>query len=453
MNRFSSPVLTYIALSLVLLLAGYLRFVAVNDTVVLLPYRADAAHYFNYAYNLRHYGTYSWQFDSVAGTNDRPAPDAEVTPGYPLFLSAFTSTPPSADIFRRVELCQAFMGSVAVLLVFLLFRQIASPWQALVITLLAAISPQLVNIAVYMLSENLFILLLVAALYVFSRAIRDGRWFVPLMLAAGVMFGLAALTRPVLEYFLPCLMVMIYLAYARRPALKAAGMLVLGFSLVWAPWMVRNYITLGKIGDSRVMRATIHQGSYPDLMYKGNPDSRGYPYRFDPDYQRDSKDLGSVLKAVGEQWRDHPLTELKWYLIGKPVLLWSWKMVSGPGDIFIYAAIISPYLTNPLFASLHVVMYGLHGLLVILAFGFCFFVFMPAARRYYDSKRIFLLRVLSVLLLYNTAILMIGAPFTRYSTPFLPYAYGMGVLAACILGQYMYEARAKSREAYFARRR
>src|SRR5579862_1728299 len=115
--------LLLVALCLTILLGGYLRFTAARESFVMDPYRADAAQYYNSAYNLRKYGVYSHDWETIAGTSVIPKPDAFVTPGYPLFLSLFADAPPNRRIFTEVTLWQAALGTASILLAFLLFRR------------------------------------------------------------------------------------------------------------------------------------------------------------------------------------------------------------------------------------------------------------------------------------------------------------------------------------------
>ena len=74
-------------LILILGISAFIQFNVVSKTIVVSPLRTDAGEYFSYAYNLRHYKTYSldktW---ARAPTNRAPAPDSIRPPGYPVFL-------------------------------------------------------------------------------------------------------------------------------------------------------------------------------------------------------------------------------------------------------------------------------------------------------------------------------------------------------------------------------
>ncbi|HET7649320.1 MAG TPA: phospholipid carrier-dependent glycosyltransferase [Gammaproteobacteria bacterium] len=440
--------LAWTGLLAVLVLAAYMRFTAVNDSIVLHPYRGDAAVYYTTAYNLHKYGVYSRNRNTIIRQQDSPAPtpDAFATPGYPLFLEPFVSTPPDSQTFRSVALWQAAIGTITVLLTFMFFRRISKLWVALLAAALVAISPHLVNTTIYLLSETVFAFWLMLAALVFALHQRGDRWYYPSLVLAGVLFGIAALTRPVVEFFPVALVFLLFTSQPRPQAARGAAILVFGFMLTWAPWLVRNHISVGHSGDPTVLISSLHQGMYPGMMYHDDPASQGYAYYADPSYAAENRSLGTATQAILGQFARHPAKELYWYLAGKPLLLWSWTLVAGSGDIFIYPTFLSPYSTGaPLFLFTHALMYGLHWMLVILALIASLAVWTRYARRYLNGPQIVAARMVSLLLFYNTAVLMVLSPYVRYSIPFLPFEFGMAALAAYMLGNDAKTLRARSR--------
>ena len=413
---------------LIVLMALCLRTVATTHTVIDNPYRADVAQYYNTAYNLQAYGVYSHVVNVVDGQEAAPRPDAFLTPVYPLFLSLIVDGLPDQQIFAEASGYQALLGALAVLLTLLLYQRF-SPWIALPAGLLTAISPHLISIGTFMLSETLFSVLLMLSLLVLSYGFRRDRWYLPSLLAGGVLLGLSSLTRPVLELFPLAVIFLLLTSHDRRTAVRGSAVLLLGFMLAWTPWIARNYITLGRAGDSGNMVQTLAIGMYPDFEYNHDPRSNGEPGHLDPRFPEISGNLGATLGEIAHRFRQDPGEELRWYLIGKPVTLWSWHDVSGGPDIFTYPVFKTPYSDSWPFTSTHALMYGLHWPLVILALAGCLLVWLPRARDWMTQEQLLLARLSSLLLLYNTAVLMVLAPFARYSIPFLPIQYGMALIA------------------------
>ena len=107
-----------------------------------------------------------------------------------------------------------------------------------------------------MLSETLFSMLLILSLLVLSCSFRRARWYLPSLLAGGVLLGIASLTRPVLEFFPLAVIFLLLTSYDRRTAIRGSSGPVAGFHAgMDALDRTRNYITLGKAGDSGNMES------------------------------------------------------------------------------------------------------------------------------------------------------------------------------------------------------
>lgn len=419
---------------LIVLLGAWLRLVAGGNTVVDKPFRADAEKYYITAFNLVTYGVYSDQLNLKDGQTSAPQPDAFLTPGYPLFVALFADGPPNQQVLTQVVSWQALLSILAVLLTLLLLRPL-SPWVALPAAALAAMSPHLVTIETYMLSETLFSVLLLLALSALAWHLREARWRLPALFAGGLLLGLAALTRPVLEFFPLAVVLLLWLSHERPTALRGSAVLLLGFCLAWTPWIARNYVSLGRSGDSGNLVQTMSIGMYPDMEYDHDPKSNGEPGRLDPRYPEISASLGATLKEIGRRFRADPGEELRWYLVGKPLMLWSWHDIGGGPDMFAYPVLRTPYDSSLLFGLTRALMYELHWPLVALALAGCLLVWFPFARQVLSAEALFLVRTLSLLLLYNTAVLMVLAPFARYSIPFLPVLYAMAATAVYVVAR------------------
>jgi len=89
------------------------------------------------------------------------------------------------------------------------------------------------------------------------------------------------------------------------------------------------------------------------------------------------------------------------------------------------------------FKLTHAIAYPLHWPLVILAFLTSIYVWLPSAKQRLHGAVLVAARSVSLLLFYNTAVLMVLAPFVRYSIPFLPLIFGMGALGALLAFQWL----------------
>jgi 4-amino-4-deoxy-L-arabinose transferase-like glycosyltransferase len=163
------------------------------------------------------------------------SPSALRPPVYPLLLGgAF-----ALDGRDGGRILGALLGTLTVLLVYLLARELSDRRVARVAAGLAALFPPLVMLGAGFLSEQAFLPLELGALLAaiaFRRSPRALRW----ALLAGALCGLAALTRPVGAVLL--VPVAIALWGSRRRLAPVAALAVA--ALVIAPWTVRNAVQL-----------------------------------------------------------------------------------------------------------------------------------------------------------------------------------------------------------------
>jgi hypothetical protein len=204
-------------------------------------------------------------------------------------------------------------------------------------------------------------------------------------------------------------------------------MIVLGYSLLYGPWIARNLHTLGVTGDRGIMIGTLLHGMYPDFMYDNNPDSYGSPYRFDPRVAEFNRSLKTLLGEIRRRFSEEPVAHFKWYLIGKPIAFWSWNEVQGAGDVFVFPIEQTPYWDSPLFLATHGLMKFMHWPIVLLGLAGFFLAWWPMTRRRIDGRSLFALRAMALLLGYFTLLHMVGTPLPRYATPVRPILFGVAM--------------------------
>jgi len=157
-------------------------------------------------------------------------------PLYTLFIASILGIPVLG--VSAVKLVQVLLGVLTVLLVF----RIASAWFdercGLVAAALCAFYPNFIAFSHYLWSETLFVFLLTLA---FAYATRKKTASRTDILVAGLLFGLAALTRSAIVYFLPVLglwLFWIHRSEGRRALIRPV--LLLAALIPIAPWTVRN---------------------------------------------------------------------------------------------------------------------------------------------------------------------------------------------------------------------
>ena len=178
-------------------------------------------------------------------------------PLYPYFLAVLNSVFGS---LLAIKVVQALIGSLLIPAVFRVASVVSGPRAGLVAAGLVAFYPEMIWYSAHFWCETLFLSLVwwaVERLLVVD--LEDSR---RAAMAAGVLFGLAILTRETVLYLLP---LGAWWVFARRPRRGALAGLVLASSLaVVLPWTVRNWIQF----DSFIPVSTggglnLYQGNAP----------------------------------------------------------------------------------------------------------------------------------------------------------------------------------------------
>jgi 4-amino-4-deoxy-L-arabinose transferase-like glycosyltransferase len=401
------------------------------NTTVIMPLRHDAGNYFMYAYNLRHKHTYSREIGNLKDLESPVIPDAVRSPGYPLFIAPFVDGLPDNNIIDKILIFQAIISGLTIILAFFLFRSFLPVFWGGAASLLVALSPHLIAANSFVLTETLFCFLIVLFAWLISLFGKNPPFY--LCMIIGVIMGIASLVRPSLQYFFIPLTFLLIFHYGWRKGVRFSFVVLLGFVLVFGPWLVRNIITLGIATDKTLMINFLHHGMYPTFTFENIEESYGLPYRHDPRSKEISKDLPSVIQEITRRFDQEPLKHVKWFLLGKPVSFWSWDIVNGAGDIFPYPVKKSPYFNKKYFWQTHELMYNSHWHLVIFCFLGSFLVWFPLSVVGLPQDSIFVARFISLLLIYYTLMHMVGAPFPRYSIPLRPFLYGMAVFTPYLL--------------------
>jgi 4-amino-4-deoxy-L-arabinose transferase-like glycosyltransferase len=406
----------------------YLRFEMANKTVIYQPIRADAKEYYLYAYNLAKYGVYSKQYPRQI-EDYTPVPDAHRTPGYSLFLLPFIKISPPLKMVGVVVITQAIISALTILTAFVFFKSfLKGPW-ALGGAVLVAISPHLIAFNIYMLTESLFTFFLVLLGWSMSAVAQNKSRRHALI--AGLVLGVSLLIRPTMLYFIAFLIPAFFVFFQKKKAWVLAVFLIIGFGLTYGPWVLRNKLVNPK--KSTLAIATIHKGMYPNLIYNNDSRTYGFPNRFDPQWSQ-RRDISSVLGEIGRRFKNEPLKYIRWYIIGKPSMFFSWDMIVGMGDVFIYPVSTSPYHQNKGFFNFtHRGMKSIHGLLTILALVTSVFVWFPLAKTALPEKALIVARFVALVVIYFILVHIVGTPLPRYSVPLRPFMYGLSVLGVCLM--------------------
>ncbi len=188
------------------------------------------------------------------------APDAFVTPLYPLFVALMYKLSmilhgqllPQTRLIHEVFLAQQVLSLLGIVAAYEVARLLANKWAGLAAAVLSLVYLPNGFVGVMLLTEALFIPLLLCTLWAYVYAQRAGRtWAYGL---TGALLGLTTLTRPTV---LPLFAVFVFCDWLLRSAAPAGGwrrfiparafwfdnaVQLACLIVVMAPWWIRNAI-------------------------------------------------------------------------------------------------------------------------------------------------------------------------------------------------------------------
>ncbi|MCH2173226.1 glycosyltransferase family 39 protein [Myxococcota bacterium] len=427
--------------ALLFVCAFWLRLDYVQSTVVVDPFRSDAREYVIYASNLLTHGTFSRDLTVP------PEPDSFRAPGYPALVAmalwiAGDDRPGDENAFYPFLLrIQAVLGALLVPLTYLLGCRFLPKWGALVATTAVALSPHLVSLTGYVLTETLFSLLSLAAIYGFVIALERGK--LGLFALSGTLFGTAYLTNQTFLLIPPLFAAAALTLGAPSPTdietrakrLGLIGFLVCFFAFPLS-WSLRNSTGVPETARTSSDRAfaTMTHGIYPGWVHE-DPRLRYYAYRDDPQTKELRSSPAAFLQILGERIRQRPGRYLSWFLLEKPYWGWSWSILQGQGDIYVYAVKTSLYHQSKPAEATRLVLKMLHPLVLLLSCAGLPICFAGVRHRRSRSLLVRTPLLLAILILYYTAIFIVFAPWPRYSIPLRPELYLFAMWAALAIAR------------------
>lgn len=408
-----------LAALLVFSLALWVRVEYLKSTVVDTPIRADAFHYVVYAQNLLTHGVFSKQI-----SDNNPVPDAYWSPGFPFFL-ALTLKFAGDDAYIFILYGQALLGAFVCYVTVLLGMLFLPLWASLTAGLFATFSPHLVSMGGYVLTETLFSFILLVSLYLFCLAVKSSRlgWF-PL---SGSVFGLTYLVNPVV-LFAPLMLGLIWLWIEHRNRLspnsfscRSFAVFIIPFVSIVAMWGIRCQLNVpeGSMSSSDRALTNFVIGSHDNFfkVYRHDPRDPANPATLDQARINGSWTL--FLEILSKRIIEDPRHYLSWYLIEKPILLWSWDILVGQGDIYVYPVVYSVYQTSKFAIFSYSLMKSLHGWLLLFALLALIYVFRDIGKG--DSISIVIFVYAMVFCVSVIYVVLQAEP--RYSIPLRPELY------------------------------
>ena len=331
-------------------------------------------------------------------------------PVYPVFLAGVYFL--FGEGYWPLRVIQIIISSFTCMLVYLLGKNCLDHRTGLIAACINSIYPFFIFFSAFTLTETLYILLLVASVFLLSRTVEQPQKH--RLLASGILLGLTVLCRPSTIIFLVFLFGgLIFSPIWSGSKVKNIAILFLLAILTISPWSIRNYLTFRQFVPLTTMGGhTFWEGN--------NPQATGGPCHYWPEgidnlseVERDRYLTKATLKVI----RENPSHFLK--LMGiKFVRFWN-ILPNYEGFSSLKYNLVSMLSYGPILLT------GLGGMIL-------------------TRKRWIKLLILYLLIFSFTLTYMLFVGSIRYRTPIMPFFIifsGYGVnwlylrLAACFSKQ------------------
>ena len=397
------------------------------EAIIDQPIRADAREYFFLAQNMYRHNVYSSEPPTLSNTP--PQPNFRRSPGYPLFLYPFVATSKTTEQFlSRVTAIQALMGSLTAVMTYFMARLCFTlPW-ACAAALLVALTPHLVAMDHFLLTETLFTFTIMLSTLALVSSWRRKQPIVSVL--AGMLFGFSALVRP-MAFLLGPFMGSLYLFHHRKWAFAPKSVmltksicLLIGCALIYTPYLVlRNKMVSGSFSVSEqstwhhfILGTDVNLDNF--LKSKKDPKLREQTEQM-------IEDKWHALRVLKKRFLLSPFSHIKWYLGGKLAFMWQWDNIY-VGDVYQYPMVKPGFHTNPRLHAIHTLMRWLHWPLYLLTLAAPIFLLVSWRGGLMKPEIVVLLPPL-LMFLYFAGLLTLLMPLPRYAIPVRPVAYILAV--------------------------
>jgi 4-amino-4-deoxy-L-arabinose transferase-like glycosyltransferase len=409
---------TILVTAFIICVALVLRITYVTQTDVYVPIRADARSYCIYAQNLLNHGVFSKE------VSKNPTPDSFWPPGYPTLLASILYSFGNKHFYPAALFAQALLGALTAGMVFVLGSFFLPLWAAAAAGVLTACSPHLMSIGGYLLTETLFTFNLVLFLLAYVIAIKTEKsgYFV----SAGLIAGITYLVNPVI-FFAPLLCAGLFFLRSDIDGFSSGNMkkkrislFLIAFMVPWLLWSARCHLNVPATSSSSSNRALINFiiGAHHDFFDIWRADPRDPTNPAEIDKRKVNGSWTKFLTILAARIWDKPGHYAHWYFYEKPKLLWSWDILVGAGDIYIYPVTTSWFQTSGVASAIYAIMKSIHWWLFFIGLSGGLFL-----HQHWHSQSGQMIKIIYLCAIYVAAVYVVLQSEPRYSIPLRPLMY------------------------------
>lgn len=275
-------------------------------------------------------------------------PQAYRTPLYPLFIALFYGL--SHGVWFVIFI-QNIIAAANIVLTYKLGKIIFGPRAGFLGSLLLIFESARLELASQLMSETVFVFLLLLAVYFFVKFISENKK--THLIVSALAAGLAALTRPALQFFpLGIILFFIIFGIARRnikQCLLSALLFLMIFVATVSPWLIRNYAHFGKwelASINAYQFYVVHGGRFLEYRLKldgaGSIDiTRALNNKFAKDFNLNRTD-DAFKQMMEPQYEDYFFKEGR-KIISSDIPFYAWVNVRRMGTFFMESSAARSY--------------------------------------------------------------------------------------------------------------
>ncbi len=405
----------------IFLLAIGLRFAYQDASRTRNPLHADAGKYYRAANNLRLYGIHSIEHSPHGPPESR----TDLSPGYPLFLSGFQKE--GRDWRKSVELirkAQALLGALTATIAFLIAVHSLPIGWAILAGLLTALSPHLIALDDYILTESLFSFTMMLGALLLTIAWK--RELPLLAFAGGLLLAASAQVRAINYALVFALAPLLFLPSSRSSersmAARGVGVVLIVFSFlcIWGAHRVFVHTTVMNSPNIREEPREFTQILSPWAYLQRSVRPPEFAV-LGQSHVRIENGNDSWKDATTASFLDQPTAYLRWNLGQKLYVLWHFDNAYN-GDVYIYGMERKGFVEDVLLSVIHAGMRVLHWPLFALSCAAPLALFMRWRRAITrEEERFLLIPILGFT--YLVGLLFVLSWLPRYSIPARPFSY------------------------------
>ncbi|MGL4991984.1 MAG: ArnT family glycosyltransferase [Sarcina sp.] len=261
-----------------------------------------------------------------------------IMPLFPLFLSGIMSIFGTGDsTLTAIRIIQAIMQGVSLYFIYLIGREIFNKKVAIIAAFLfalylpEAVAPNLI------LTEVLFQFLFIIMFYFAIVAIKENK--LTYYIITSIFWALTCLTRPNAAIF-PLFIIIFWIVYkySWKDMIKYILTAFVIFSIIFAPWWIRNYNLKGHFvlftdssANPKLLGSLIFNN--PPSFANEIPTKYGMIKFQKGVYMANSQQNELANYIIKTGFKTHPLRYAAWYTLGKTVTLYYkpyyWKPIMG----------------------------------------------------------------------------------------------------------------------------